>query len=524
MNHWKAFSEAIFLLLGGTGVGYSIQFHHVSELPEITKSTKRRRFLVGDSIEGWADAVKVLTKSYFFGTPIPDFDFSDIRPRGSILKTAGGKAPGPEPLQDCLHNIRKVFERRSNGEKLRPIEVHDIMCFIADAVLAGGIRRSAMISLFSFDDEEMLTSKVGKWYELNPQRARANNSVVLLRHRVKEADFRMLWERVSKSGSGEPGIYFTNDSEVATNPCAEVSLRANQFCNLVDINVSDVSCQQELEERAAAASFIATLQAGYTNFHYLRDVWRRTTEKDALLGVGMTGIASGRVLQLDLIAAAELVKTVNEGVSKLIGINPAARTTLVKPSGTSSLVLGCSSGIHAWHDRYFLRRIRLMKNEPLYSYLETRIPDLIEDDFFKPSLEAVISIPVAAPDGAILRGGESAIDLLTRVKHVHDTWIVAGHTSGHNTHNVSTTVSVREEEWDDVGDWMWTNRDAYNGLAVFPHDGGTYVQAPFESITKTEYEHLVPYLQEIDLTNIHEYDDLTSRAQEIACAGGQCEL
>ena len=276
IDHLASFSECMFLLLGGTGVGFSVQSHHVDKLPEIQKpSSKRsRRYLVADSIEGWADAVKVLINSYFKGGSRLKFDFSDIRPKGSALLTSGGKAPGPQPLKECLLKVQGVLQEKDNGDKLEPIEVHDIICYIADAVLAGGIRRAALISLFSADDEEMLAAKTGNWWETNPQRGRANNSVVLMRHLVTKDFFMKIWDRVKASGSGEPGFYLSNDKDWGTNPCCEIALRPYQFCNLTEINASDVDSQEDLEDRARAAAFIGTLQAGYTDFHYLRDVWR----------------------------------------------------------------------------------------------------------------------------------------------------------------------------------------------------------------------------------------------------------
>ncbi|HAI36673.1 MAG TPA: hypothetical protein DCM40_00240 [Maribacter sp.] len=361
----RSFSEAMFLLLGGTGVGFSVQRHHVEKLPEIRKpnENRTRRYLVADSIEGWADAVKVLLNSYFKGTSKIRFDFSDIRPKGAKLVTSGGKAPGPQPLRECIVKVKGILRQKEDGDKLTTIEAHDIMCHIADAVLAGGIRRAALISLFSADDIEMLTAKSGNWWELNPQRGRANNSVVLLRHKIKKDFFMDIWERVRASGAGEPGFYFSNDKDWGTNPCCEIALRSYQFCNLTEINVSDVADQEELEKRARAASFIGPLQAGYTDFHYLRPVWQRTTEKDALVGVSMTGIASGGVLELDMSKAALEVKKENRRIAFQIGIKPAARTTCVKPAGTTSLTLGTSSGIHAWHNDYYIRRIRVGKNE-----------------------------------------------------------------------------------------------------------------------------------------------------------------
>ena len=524
-DDWRVFSEIMFLLLGGTGVGFSVQQHHVEKLPEIRRpnSKRSRRFLIGDSIEGWADSIKALMRSYFQGGSTIRFDFSDIRGKGERLVTSGGKAPGPQPLRECLVKIRGVLDEKEDGDKLEPIEVHDIICYIADAVLAGGIRRAALISLFSADDNEMLTAKTGNWWEKNPQRGRANNSVFLLRHRITEEYFLNLWERVKASGAGEPGFYFSNDKDWGTNPCCEIALRPYQFCNLVEVNVSNIVSQEDLEERVKAAAFIGTLQAGYTDFHYLRDIWQRTTEKEALIGVSMTGIASGHVLDLDMKKAAGVVKKENARVAKILEIKPAARCTTVKPAGTSSLVLGTSSGIHAWHSEHYIRRIRVGKNEAIYEHLYINHPEMIEDEFFRPHDTAVISVPQAAPEGAITRH-ESALQLLKRVVQVAQEWVKSGHRKGQNTHNVSATISIKEAEWHDVGDWMWENRDKYNGLSVLPADGGTYKQAPFEDCSKERHEVLSRSLSKVDLTKIIETDDNTDLQGELACAAGGCDL
>lgn len=525
IDDYRAFAEAMFLLLGGTGVGYSVQKHHVDALPEIRKpNTKRtRRYLIADSIEGWADAVKVLVKSYFEGGTSYSFDFSDIRAKGARLVTSGGKAPGPQPLKECLIKLQGILDAKEDGDKLSPIEVHDMVCHVADAVLAGGIRRAALISLFSADDEEMIACKSGNWWEINPQRGRANNSAVLIRHKVTKEFFMDLWKRVELSNAGEPGIYLSNDKDWGTNPCCEIALRPFQFCNLCEVNASDIESQEDLMARVRAAAFIGTLQAGYTDFHYLRPVWKRTTEKDALIGVSMTGIGSGTVLGYDMKSAAKAVKEENARVAEMIGINRSARTTTVKPAGTTSLTLGTSSGIHAWHNDYYMRRIRVGKNEAIYTYLAEYHPELIEDEYFRPHDTAVISIPQQAPEGAILRT-ESPFALLDRIKKVHLEWVKPGHRSGNNTHNVSATVSLKADEWEMAGEWMWENRDHYNGLSVLPYDGGTYTQAPFEDISKDQYEVMLQSLTNIDLTQVIELDDNTDLSGELACAGGSCEI
>ena len=523
LDDWRSFSEIMFLLLSGCGVGYSVQTHHIEQLPEIKVPTKHKRYLVGDSIEGWADAVRMLCKAYFTGAPLPLFDFRDIRPKGAQLITVGGKAPGPEPLKECLFNLGKIFERKQNGDKLSSVEAHDMACHIADAVLSGGIRRAALISLFNLDDEDMLTCKFGNWWEENPQRGRANNSAVVMRHKIDEEEFFKLWKKIELSGSGEPGIYFSNDKDWGTNPCCEIALRSYQFCNLCEVNVSNVESQEDLNERVRVGAFIGTLQAAYTDFHYLRDVWRKTTEKDALLGVGMTGIGSGVILNYDLKKAADLAKTENARIAEIIGVNKAARVTTVKPSGTSSLVLGTASGIHAWHNDYYIRRIRVGKNEAIYSYLAANHPELVEDDFFKPTIQAVISVPQQAPPGSILRT-ENVMDMLERVKKFNTQWVKKGHRKGANTNNVSATVPINENEWEAVGSWMWENRDTFNGLSVLPFFGGSYTQAPFEDITKEQFDDMVQHLHNIDLSKIVEFTDDTALMDQAACAGGACEI
>jgi ribonucleoside-diphosphate reductase alpha chain len=545
-----SFSETMFLLLGGSGVGFSVQKHHVEQLPAIKKQEtyKHRNFLIEDSIMGWADAVKVLMKFYFEGGTKPKFDFRAIRQKGARLVTAGGKAPGPEPLKICLAHIDAIMERKEDGQKLSPLECHDIMCHIANSVLAGGIRRSAMISLFSHDDEEMITCKYGNWWETNEQRGRSNNSAVLKRGEVSQEEFNALWKRIEASGSGEPGIYWSNDLDWGTNPCCEIGLRPFQFCNLCEVNVSDIVDQTDLNDRVATAAFFGTLQAGFFDFHYLRPIWQKTTQKDALLGIGMTGIGSGEILKYNLEIAANTAKVVNQMISAKIGTNEAARITCIKPSGTTSLVLGTASGIHAWHAPYYLRTMRFNKNEAIALYLMINHPELCEDDVLRPTDTVCVRIPVKAPEGSIFRT-ETAIDTLERVKKFSTEWVKEGHITGANTHNVSATISIDNDrkytsinmsdgegsqitlskegwlnEWEAVGNWMWQNREVYNGLSVLPYFGGTYKQAPFEDITEEEYNKRIATVQEIDLKKVIEMDDNVDFGQVSACSGSQCEI
>lgn len=551
MDDYRAFSELMFLLLGGTGAGYSVQYHHIEKLPDIQKPTREAKYLIGDSIEGWADAVKQLMKSYFGITKVkPRFDYSDIREKGAMLVTAGGKAPGPEPLKICLVKVESILSEKQNGEKLTSFEVHRICCLIADAVLAGGIRRAALISLFSFDDKVMTTCKYGKWWENYPELGRANNSATILRNRVKKDEFDSLWKMVVDSNSGEPGVYFTNDPEYGTNPCCEISLRPFTFCNLTEINAGTIREQDDFNNRAILAAFFGTLQAGFTDFHYLRNKWKINTEKDALVGVGITGIANGNLDDINLATGAEFAMNENERVANIININTAARVTTIKPSGTSSCVVGTSSGIHAWHSKKYIRNMQCRIGDDLYNFFTQYHPELITNMELDPN-SAVIGIPQIAPNNATLREDENAIEMLERVKRFNLEWVRAGHRRGPNTNNVSATVSVDKNtvygidennkevvtqgvevddswinEWSMVGQWMWDNKHVYNGLSVLPYDGGTYRNAPFEEVDEETFNRKLQYIQEnkIDLTMIVEEVDNTTQKENLACSGGSCEI
>lgn len=414
--------------------------------------------------------------------------------------------------------------RKAIGRKLEPVEVHDMACAIADAVLAGGIRRAAMICLFDRDDEAMLTCKSGDWWKTHPARERANNSAVLPRDEVTEVEFIELMKRVEASGCGEPGVYWTNNKDWGTNPCCEIALRPYQMCNLTEINAGAITDQASFNDAAAAASFIGTLQAGYTDFHYLNPKWKIACEKDALLGVSMTGIASGTVEALDLEQAAACVKHENFHVAKQIGINPAARTTCVKPAGTTSLVLGTSSGIHAWHADYYIRRMRAGKDEALAQYMMRAVPELVEQDVKVPH-QVVLSFPQKAPEGAAVRT-EHMLELLERVKDVSVRWVAPGHRDGINQHNVSCTISVMEGQWKRLAKWMWSNREHYNGISVLPFFGAAaYPQLPFEDISKERYEELLPLLKGINIGEVFEHNgEAINLSNELACAGGSCEI
>jgi len=583
VDDYRAFSEICFLLLSGNGVGFSVQTHHVEKLPKIIKPSKNsfKRYLIQDSIEGWADAVKVLIKSYFKGDNNIVFDYSSIRPAGTPIKTGGGKAPGPEPLKYGLEKIREILNNKKTGEKLQSFEVHDIVCHIANLVLSGGVRRSALISLFSYDDDAMFnlksyfnvlkiehltqttdidikstsllkvkltieepgygirehilnlngydieqiekTKKIA-WYHIHPQRSTSNNSVLLVRSMIKENEFYDIIKKINEGGFGEPGVYFTNDKDYGTNPCGEISLRPFSFCNLTEVNISDVENQEEFLNRIKAATIIGTLQASYTDFHYLRDVWKKNTEKDFLLGVSLTGIASNTYKKLNIKEGSEYAKKLNEEYSKKIGIKPAARVTTIKPSGTASLVLKCSSGIHPYYSPYYIRRIRMFKNEEIYKYLNSKMPKLLEDDFFSPSTSAVFYIPIKIDNSNASYRYEGIKDQLDRIKYFFENWIKPGHNKGPNYNNISATVYVKNEDWDYLSKWMWENKDKYNGISVLPYDESIYIQAPLEEITKEKYDEIIKEVSNIDLKNINELCDNTSFNEIVACGGGQCDL
>jgi len=521
------FSDLMYLLLGGTGVGYSVQRQHVEKLPTIKKPNGEWVFTIADSIAGWASAVDNLMYAYLAESPRPIFDYSLIRPEGAILKTSGGRAPGPEPLKQTLEDIESILQSKEVGSQLAPIEVHDIATIIARAVLSGGIRRSAMISLFSPDDEEMLTAKSGSWWEVNSARAYANNSAVLLRGRDDDY-FHSVFEYARNSGAGEPGVYWVDDLKYGTNPCAEITLNNKQFCNLTTMNVGTVTSQADFNARARAAGIIGTLQASYTKFPFLSDGWERQTEAERLLGVSMTGIASGAIDALDAAEAADAAVEANLEMADLLGIAPAARVTAIKPEGTASLVAGTSSGIHAWHDKFYIRRMRYNKSEPIAKYLISKFGitegGIVEQDVFNKN-QIVVAIPQAAPEGAATRE-EGAMAILERVKRYHKEWIKPGNTYGGMPNNISATINIQDDEWHQVKYWMWVNRHEYNGLSLLPYSDHTYQQAPFESCSEETFNAMRLEIARagINLKEIDELEDHTDLSGEVACAGGACEL
>ena len=521
----RAFSEIFYILMCGTGVGYSVQRHHIEQLPRVPAGVAEESCVVQDSKEGWADSIARLIQN-----PDIRFDYSEVRPAGSLLST-GGTASGPESLIRAHGNVRRIL-RAATGRKLTSIEVHDIVCHIADVVVVGGVRRAALISLFDRDDQAMLTCKSGQWWQENPQRARANNSAVLPHGKVEYDEFSDILDRTYNSFSGEPGIFWTSDPEnnMGTNPCCEIALNPRQFCNLTTINFAAINSAGDFLKAVAAATRLGTIQASFTNFGYLSEGWAKQTREEALLGVSLTGLAANaglmqRFLATDVFSyGARLAKDINHYVAVDLGINPAARVTTVKPEGTTSTCLDTTSGIHAAHAPYYLRRIRIDKGQELGQYLQAELPAaFVEDDKFNPQ-NIVVSVPFAMPN-AVTRADETATAFLQNVFAVRKQWIEPGHREGWNFHNVSCTVSYKEEERDFVKRLMWANRESYNGISLLPHDGGTYVQAPFEEISKEQYEKLAAEIPQVDLYDVT-YGKQTKdeRAQVLACVGDSCTL
>lgn len=510
----RFFQEAFFLLLAGSGVGFSVQKHHVAKLPTFSDETidrilekdiKRiRKFVVPDSIEGWADSLGVLLSSYFNSPQFPDyagceviFDFSEIRPKGSPLSSGVGKAPGPEPLKVALLNIRKLLDKRidEGRERLRPIDVYDIIMHSADAVLSGGVRRSATIALFSPDDKEMLKAKTGNWLYENPQRGRSNNSVLLIRNKTTLEEFDRIMQTVKEYG--EPGFVWADSTESGFNPCVEINLYAYdilgrsgwQMCNLTEINGKLIKSKKDFEIAARAASIIGTLQAGYTDFKYLGEVSRLITEREALLGVSITGMMENDEIifhpetQREM---AELVKAVNGEIAKRININPAARCTCVKPAGSTSCVLGTSSGIHPHHSHRYFRRVQSNNAENPLQFYKAYNPLAVENSVWSANqTDGIITFCIEANPKAITKKDVTAVGLLERVKLTQKNWVAAGSrpelcVQPWLRHNVSNTIHVNSGEWSEVTKFIYNNRDYFAGIALLPSSGDLdYPQAPF---------------------------------------------
>jgi ribonucleoside-diphosphate reductase alpha chain len=523
VQSFKDFADIFYVLMNGTGVGFSVQKHHTSSLPviEVPPQDDIAFIVVGDSREGWAESIIELCKN-----PNVNFDYSQIRLSGAKLST-GGTASGPESLRRAHENIRRIL-CGAEGRKLRPIEVHDIVCHIADVVVVGGVRRAALISLFDQDEEEMMLAKAGAWWERNSQRARANNSAVLIRGKSNYVHFRDTLRACIGSNSGEPGIFWTSDKDYGTNPCAEISLQSQGLCNLTEINAAVCETEFDFTQAAYYATVLGTFQAALTNFHYVSPRWKQVAEQEALLGVSITGQAQNweNLKSWGIADTADMTKLWNYELASQLGINPAARITTTKPSGTTSTVLGTTAGIHGAYAPHYLRRVRIAQEDPLSQYLASNLPsELIEVDQFQPSLNC-IALPIKM-DG-IVASQETCVEQLERAKYIQKNWIKPGHNRGPNTHNVSLTCYYRAGTRDEVelDVWMWNNRDCYAGISLLPLDTNTYIQAPYEAIDEAKYEELNAKVLacDLDLSAVQYEQKHDTRSQTSGCEGDKCSI
>ena len=532
----KSFDEAMFILLCGTGVGFSVERQFISKLPEIpTLYDSETTIVVKDSKEGWAKAFRQLLALLWAGE-IPKWDVSLVRPAGARLKTFGGRASGPAPLVDLFNFTIKVF-KEAQGRKLSSIECHDLMCKIGEVVVVGGVRRSAMISLSNLSDDRMRHAKSGDWWTNNPQRALANNSVSYT-EKPDSLSFMREWMALVESGSGERGIFNRQASikqaakngrrdtnwEFGTNPCSEIILRPYQFCNLTEVVVRSTDNIEDLERKVRLATILGTVQSTYTRFPYLRKVWQRNTEEERLLGVSLTGIMDNSLLttkNMGLEKTLERLRNVaidtNSEWAERLNIPVAAAITCVKPSGTVSQLVDSASGIHARHSQYYIRTVRGDNKDPLTQFMKDQgIPS--EPDVFKPDQTTVFSFPVKAPDKAVVTEDLSAIEQL-------ETWLV--YQRNWCEHKPSVTINVKKDEWFEVGAFVYEHFDEMSGVSFLPYNEHTYQQAPYQDITKSEYEELVKLMPEkINWSLLTEYEkeDNTAGSQTLACSGDSCEI
>ena len=532
----KSFDEAMFILLCGTGVGFSVERQYITKLPEVPELFESdTTIVVKDSKEGWAKAFRQLLALLWAGE-IPQWNVSKVRPAGARLKTFGGRASGPAPLVDLFNFAVKIF-KDAQGRKLSSIECHDLMCKIGEVVVVGGVRRSAMISLSNLSDDRMRHAKSGQWWEQNAQRALANNSVAYT-EKPDSLSFMREWMSLVESGSGERGVFNREASkkqaakygrrdpehEFGTNPCSEIILRPYQFCNLTEVVVRATDTVDDLERKVKLATILGTIQSTYTKFPYLRKVWRNNTEAERLLGVSLTGIMDNPLLTSKnhglpktLEHLRQVAEDTNNKLSDNLGINPSAAITCVKPSGTVSQLVDSASGIHARHSHHYIRTVRGDNKDPLTQFMiDQGIPN--EPDVFKPDQTTVFSFPVKAPAGAVVTEDLTAIEQL-------ETWLIfQRHWCEHKP---SVTINVRKDEWFEVGAFVYEHFDEMSGVSFLPYNEHTYQQAPYQEIGKSEYEELAKNMPEkIDwslLTNYEESDN-TVGMQTMACSGDSCEI
>ena len=536
----RSFDETMYILMCGTGVGFSVEYKYINKLPAVPESLEKSTtvIMVEDSKQGWAKAYRELLALLWSGQ-IPAIDVSKVRPSGARLKTMGGRSSGPQPLVNLFDFTIAKF-KNATGRNLKPIECHDIMCKIGEVVVVGGVRRSAMISLSNINDIEMAQAKSGNWWEASPQRALSNNSVAYSRKPDME-QFIAEWKSLYDSKSGERGIYNVAaaqaqaakygrrdpDIHYGTNPCSEIILRPYQFCNLSEVVLREKDTKKEIERKVELATILGTWQSTLTDFKYLRKIWKDNTEEERLLGVSLTGqfghkFMSGKEdlvsLETFLMTLRESARAKNKDEAGKIGIPESAAITCVKPSGTVSQLVGVSSGMHPWHSPYYIRTVRGAKTDPISVFLkEVGIP--VEDDVMKPNETSVFSFPIKAPEGAIVRNDLTAIDHL-------NIWLV--YQRAWCEHKPSITVSVKEEEWMEVGAWIYKNFDEVSGISFLPHSDHSYKQAPYQEVSKEEYESLVskmPSSIRWDDLSFYETEDGTSINATLACSSdGNCEL
>ena len=529
----KSFDEAMFILLCGTGVGFSVESKNINKLPEVPERLfdSEHRITVHDSKEGWAKSLRLLLATLWAGE-IPQWDVSSVRPAGARLKTFGGRASGPQPLIDLFEFTVATF-KHARGRKLNSLECHDLMCKIGEVVVVGGVRRSAMISLSDLDDERIRHAKSGPWWDTHPHRALANNSAVY-NETPTVGKFMEEWLSLYNSHSGERGIfnreaakktvekYGNRDSnyEFGTNPCSEIILRPYQFCNLSECVVRHDDTKETLLRKVRLASILGTIQSTFTKFPYLRKVWQRNTEEERLLGVSLTGIydnkllcTQGEELNALLTELRECARATNKEWANALGIPVSAAITCVKPSGTVSQLTDSASGIHPRHAKFYIRRVRGDKKDPLSQFLIGQgVP--AEDCVYKPTQTTVFSFPQRAPDG-ILR------EDVTPISHL-ELWLT--YQRHWCEHKPSVTISVAEKDWPNVGAWTWDHFDEISGVSYLPYDGGTYRQAPYEECTEEEYNTLKASIPVIDWGQLKENTDNVEGAQMLACSAGSCEI
>jgi ribonucleoside-diphosphate reductase alpha chain len=538
INNKRAFSEVLYILMCGTGVGFSCERQEIAKLPSVPEVIEyiEDTVIIGDSKLGWAKAYKKLISSLYDGE-IPTFDFSKIRPAGVRLRTFGGRASGPDPLKRLFDFTVEVF-KGAIGRKLNSLEVHEILCMIGEVVVVGGVRRSALISLSNLTDRRMREAKMGAWYNDKPHLGLSNNSVAYTEKPDAET-FLEEWLSLVKSKSGERGIFNRvaaqkqaaisgRDGTLAygCNPCSEIILRDKQFCNLTEVVIRSTDSLVDIKKKVRFATILGTIQSTLTNFNFLSEDWKKNTEEERLLGVSLTGIMDHpilngsikdkqRTLPEILLELRNYTTIVNREWADKLSIPYSASITCIKPSGTVSQLVDSASGIHARHNPYYIRRIRMDKKDPTYSFLKDNgIP--VEDEAYRPDSTAVFSFPMKAPDGAVCRNDRTAIEQL-------ELWLVYQRYWCH--HKPSVTISVKEEEWPEVGAWVWKHFDEVSGISFLPFSNHTYVQAPYEDITKEQYEDLLNKTPStIDWSTFIEEDDNTVAMQTLACSAGNCEI